>query len=142
VVVIIIRYETTATTRWALVFVVRAFFNDPIAVAVRTGFHVLTGCSTETGSDTGKVFFRVKRFFVASALALATIFAMRLLLRSGDHSILRTPAPSCTLLPPTKQVEDRVFACAGRADPTPRPIWAMSALPPKATSNASYGMSA
>src|SRR6476661_10320891 len=57
---------------------------------------------------------------------------MRLLLRSGDHSILRTPAPSCTLLPPTKQVEDRVFACAGRADPTPRPIWAMSALPPKA----------
>ena len=57
---------------------------------------------------------------------------MRLLLRSGDHSILRTPAPSCILLPPTKQVEDRVFACAGRADPTPRPIWAMSALLPKA----------
>src|SRR5262249_7353593 len=40
---------------------------------------------------------------------------MRLQLRSGDHSILRTPAPSCTLLPPTKQVEDRVFACASRA---------------------------
>ena len=44
VVIIIIRYETTATTRWALLFIVRAFFNDPITVAVWTGFHVLTGC--------------------------------------------------------------------------------------------------
>jgi len=43
-VVVIIRYETTATTRWALLFIVRAFFNDPITVAVWTGFHVLTGC--------------------------------------------------------------------------------------------------
>src|SRR5262245_54166122 len=60
------------------------------------------------------------------------IFVRRLLLRSGDHSILRTPAPSCTLLPATKQVEDRAFACASRADSTPRPICAMSALPPKA----------
>src|SRR5262245_31673884 len=67
---------------------------------------------------------------------------MRLLLRSGDHSILRTPAPSCTLLPPTKQVEDRVFTCASRVDST-CPLdpqkrtcavhWGMSALGQKRT---------
>jgi hypothetical protein len=38
--VVVIRYETTATARWALLFVVRAFFNDTITVAVWTGFHV------------------------------------------------------------------------------------------------------
>src|SRR5262245_58176889 len=37
---------------------------------------------------------------------------MRLLVRFGYHSILRTPASSYTLLPPTKQVEDRVLTCA------------------------------
>jgi hypothetical protein len=43
-VLVIIRHETTAATRWALLFIVRAFFNDAIAVAVWTGFHVrLTG---------------------------------------------------------------------------------------------------
>jgi hypothetical protein len=44
-VVVVVRYETTATARWALLFIVRAFFNDTITVAVWTGFHVrLTGC--------------------------------------------------------------------------------------------------
>ena len=38
--VVVIRYETTATARWALLFIVRAFFNDTITVAVWTGFHV------------------------------------------------------------------------------------------------------
>jgi hypothetical protein len=33
--VIVIRYEATATARWASPFIVRAFFND-----TRTGFHV------------------------------------------------------------------------------------------------------
>ena len=28
--VVVIRYETTATARWALLFIVRAFFNDTI----------------------------------------------------------------------------------------------------------------
>jgi hypothetical protein len=37
--VVVIRYETTATARWALLFIVRAFFNDTITVAVWTGFH-------------------------------------------------------------------------------------------------------
>jgi hypothetical protein len=68
VVIIIVRYETTATTRWALLFIVRAFFNDPITVAVWTGFHVLTGCSTETGSDAGKVFFRASSSAFSSRL--------------------------------------------------------------------------
>jgi hypothetical protein len=39
-VVVVVRYETTATARWALLFIVRAFFNDTITVAVWTGFHV------------------------------------------------------------------------------------------------------
>ena len=38
--VVVIRYETTATARWALLLIVRAFFNDTITVAVWTGFHV------------------------------------------------------------------------------------------------------
>jgi hypothetical protein len=38
--VVVVRYETAATARWALLFIVRAFFNDTIAVAVWTGFHV------------------------------------------------------------------------------------------------------
>jgi len=43
--VVVIRYETTATARWALLFIVRAFFDDTITVAVWTGFHArLMGC--------------------------------------------------------------------------------------------------
>ena len=38
--VVVIRHETRATTRWALPFIVRAFFDDTITIAVRTGFHV------------------------------------------------------------------------------------------------------
>jgi hypothetical protein len=38
--VVVVRYETTTTARWALLFIVRAFFNDTITVAVWTGFHV------------------------------------------------------------------------------------------------------
>jgi hypothetical protein len=33
-VVIVIRYETAATTRWASFFSVRPFFNDTITVAI------------------------------------------------------------------------------------------------------------
>jgi hypothetical protein len=38
-VVVIIRYETTAAARWALLFIVRTFFNDAFTVAVWTSFH-------------------------------------------------------------------------------------------------------
>jgi hypothetical protein len=38
--VVVVRYETTARACWALLFIVRAFFNDTITVAVWTGFHV------------------------------------------------------------------------------------------------------
>jgi hypothetical protein len=38
--VVVIGYETTATACWTLLFIVRAFFNDTITVAVWTGFHV------------------------------------------------------------------------------------------------------
>jgi hypothetical protein len=38
--VVVIRYKTTATASWALLFIVRAFFNDTITVAVWTGCHV------------------------------------------------------------------------------------------------------
>jgi hypothetical protein len=33
-VVVVVRYETTATARWALLFIVGAFFNDTINGAV------------------------------------------------------------------------------------------------------------
>jgi hypothetical protein len=44
--IVIISYETAATARWALPFIVRAFFNDTITVAVWTGFHACAswGC--------------------------------------------------------------------------------------------------
>ena len=38
--VAVVRYETTATARWALLFIVRAFINDTVTVAIWTGFHV------------------------------------------------------------------------------------------------------
>jgi hypothetical protein len=40
VVVAVVRYKTISTARRALLFIVRAFFNDTITVAVWTGFHV------------------------------------------------------------------------------------------------------
>src|SRR5262245_63428481 len=36
----VIGYETTATACWTSPFIVRAFFNDTITVAVWTRFHV------------------------------------------------------------------------------------------------------
>jgi hypothetical protein len=44
--VVVIRYETTAAARWTLLFIVSAFFNDTITVAVWTGFH----CASRGGS--------------------------------------------------------------------------------------------
>jgi len=38
--VVVIRYETTATARRALLLIVRAFFNNTITIAVWAGFHV------------------------------------------------------------------------------------------------------
>ena len=40
IVIIVIGHETAAAARRALLLVVRAFFNDAVAVAVRTSFHV------------------------------------------------------------------------------------------------------
>ena len=37
--VILIRHETTAAARWALLLIVRTFFNDAFAVALWAGFH-------------------------------------------------------------------------------------------------------
>jgi hypothetical protein len=39
-VVVIIGHETTATARRTSLFIVRAFVNDTITVAVWTGFHL------------------------------------------------------------------------------------------------------
>ena|SRR6516165_4225622 len=40
IIVAVIRHKTTATAGRASLLVVRAFFNDAVAVAVRTSFHV------------------------------------------------------------------------------------------------------
>jgi len=45
-VVIIITYETKATARRALTFVVRIFVNDTIAIAVWTGFDTIAAVWT------------------------------------------------------------------------------------------------
>jgi hypothetical protein len=56
--VIVVTYETTATARWALRFIVRAFFNDTITVAVWTGFHVRLVGATDKGGGSQAVRFR------------------------------------------------------------------------------------
>ena len=38
-IVVVIRYETAATARWALTFIVRIFVNDTIAITVWTSFY-------------------------------------------------------------------------------------------------------
>jgi hypothetical protein len=37
-IIIVIRYETTATARWALLLIIRTLSDDAITVAVWTGF--------------------------------------------------------------------------------------------------------
>jgi hypothetical protein len=45
--VVVIRYETTATARRALLLIARAFFNNTITIAVWASFHVcLSGNAT------------------------------------------------------------------------------------------------
>jgi len=39
-VVVVIGHEAAATARWTSLFVVRAFVNDTITVAIRTGLHL------------------------------------------------------------------------------------------------------
>ena len=39
-IIIVIRHESTAAARWALLLIVSTLFNDAITVAVWTGFHV------------------------------------------------------------------------------------------------------
>jgi hypothetical protein len=65
--VVVIRYETTATTRWALPFIVRAFFGDSITVAVWTGFHV---CASWECYHTAAIYIRWCFAHVALASAL------------------------------------------------------------------------
>jgi hypothetical protein len=50
-VVIVIRHEATAAARWALLLIVRTFFNDAITVAVWTGFHVCLPVDTSASLD-------------------------------------------------------------------------------------------
>jgi hypothetical protein len=40
-IIIVIRHETTAAARWALLLFVRTLFNDAITIALWTGFHVM-----------------------------------------------------------------------------------------------------
>jgi hypothetical protein len=46
IIVVVIRYDTAASTRWTLVFIVRAFINYTITVTVwtRFGFHGASYC--------------------------------------------------------------------------------------------------
>jgi len=52
--VVVVGYKTTATARWALLLIVRAFFNDTITVAVWTGFHVCVCASALIRHDLGR----------------------------------------------------------------------------------------
>src|SRR5215469_9254294 len=97
-VIIVIRYETAATARWALLLIVRTLSNDAITVTVWTGFgfHVClpvevsirvevrrnhrTACSTLTTLNRGSRsiwMFKIKPFGqVATARRSATVFAV------------------------------------------------------------------
>ena len=54
-IVIVIRYETTATARWALPLIVHTLFNDAITVAVWTCFHVCLPANTSASLDASSV---------------------------------------------------------------------------------------
>jgi hypothetical protein len=45
-IIVVMGYETTAAAPWALLLIVRTFFNDAIAVAVWTGFHACLAVNT------------------------------------------------------------------------------------------------
>ena len=79
--IVIISYETTATARWALLFIVRAFFNDAITVAVWTGFHVvpLVLCPSFAGQFAQQFF----RHLLSSMTARLRCFTP--VRRSNDH---------------------------------------------------------
>jgi len=51
--VVVIGYEATATARWALLLIVRAFFNDTITVAVWAGFHERAGLNCHNSEAEG-----------------------------------------------------------------------------------------
>ena len=40
IIIVFIRYETTAAACWALLLIIRTLFDDAITIAVWTGFHV------------------------------------------------------------------------------------------------------
>ena len=48
IIVAVIRHKTTAAAGRASLLVVRAFFNDAVAVAVRTGLHVRPSTASKT----------------------------------------------------------------------------------------------
>ena len=50
-IIIVIRHETTAAARWALLPIVRTLFDDAITVAVRTGFSFHVCLSVEVSIE-------------------------------------------------------------------------------------------
>jgi hypothetical protein len=46
VTVIVVRHETAAAARWALLLIIGALFNDAITIAIWTGFHCVPPGST------------------------------------------------------------------------------------------------
>jgi hypothetical protein len=60
-VIAVIRHETTAAARWALLLVVGASFNDAIAVAIRASLHLyLPSPSFVKHSRNGRPLTRVR----------------------------------------------------------------------------------
>ena len=77
VAVIVIRHETTATARWTSPFIVRAFFNHTITVAVWTGFHArLTRMLPHPSNG---------RAAMGGMMQMAVLFASALPPKSGLH---------------------------------------------------------
>ena len=157
--VVVVRYETTATAGWALLFIVRAFFNDTITVAVWTGFHVYASWDATTpprlyslvpcGSDGcetvyGKVWWR-------TAPAVLSLLALQILLlvpnwprfwrrqrRSTGRRRVRLPfvgTDACLIASVGASATGTPQICIQRAvDKAARRhgYLSMSALPPKA----------
>jgi hypothetical protein len=55
IVIIVIGHKTLAAARWALLLIVRAFFNDAITVTVWTGLHVCLPMDTSASRTTVRI---------------------------------------------------------------------------------------
>ena len=112
--VVVIGYETTATACWTLLFIVSAFFNDTITIAVWTGL----SCVTPHGT------LPHRRDFIRQCLTDPIVAAARRQKRHNivwSRSVASPPAHFKFCVAPPLVARCRSLSCraSGQAPPSP-----------------------